>query len=132
MPATIDSSDRERGALRARLRARLGELREKLAGERVQAPEETVAASAGEVRDAGDEAVVVERNDVRTALMQRDAREAGELRTALGRLDDGRYGECAECGLEIGDARLRVVPTALRCSPCQAAHEHRSALAPGR
>jgi RNA polymerase-binding transcription factor DksA len=89
-------------------------------------------AAAGEVRDAGDEAVVVERTDVRTALMQRDAREVGELQSALGRLDDGHYGVCAECGLDIEDGRLRVLPTALRCSGCQEAHEHRSALAPGR
>jgi RNA polymerase-binding transcription factor DksA len=120
------------GALRARLKARLGELRAKLAVELVPAPDETLAAAAGEVRDAGDEAVVVERTDVRTALMQRDAREVGELQSALGRLDDGHYGVCAECGLDIEDGRLRVLPTALRCSGCQEAHEHRSALAPGR
>ena len=120
------------GALRARLETRLGELRAKLAGELVPAPDETLAAAAGEVRDAGDEAVVIERTDVRTALMQRDAREVGELQSALVRLEDGHYGVCAECGVDIDAGRLRALPTALRCSGCQEAHEHRSALAPGR
>jgi DnaK suppressor protein len=132
MSTTFESNDRARAALRARLQARLGELREKLSGELIPEPDQTLAATAGEVRDAGDEAVVIERTDVRTALMQRDARELGELRSALGRLDDGQYGVCAECGLDIEPARLRVVPTALRCSGCQEAYEHRAALSPGR
>ena len=133
MRTSTESNDqRTAAALRARLETRLGELRAKLAGELVPAPEDTLAAAAGEVRDAGDEAVVIERTDVRTALMQRDAREVGELQSALGRLDDGHYGVCAECGLEIDAGRLRALPTALRCSGCQEAHEYRSALAPGR
>jgi RNA polymerase-binding transcription factor DksA len=132
MTTLTQSTERADGALRARLEARLGELRAKLAGELVPAPDETLAAAAGEVRDAGDEAVVIERTDVRTALMQRDAREVGELQSALIRLDDGQYGVCAECGLDIETGRLRALPTALRCSGCQEAHEHRSALSPGR
>jgi RNA polymerase-binding transcription factor DksA len=129
---TIQPQEAGYGALRARLEARLGELRAKLAGELLPGPDETVAASAGEVRDTGDEAVVVEFTDVRNALMQRDARELGELRSALGRLDDGHYGVCDECGLDIESARMRALPTAVRCSACQEAHEHRAALAPGR
>jgi DnaK suppressor protein len=132
MTTLTQSTERADGALRARLEARLGELRAKLAGELVPAPDETLAAAAGEVRDVGDEAVVIERTDVRTALMQRDAREVGELQSALIRIDDGQYGVCAECGLDIEAGRLRALPTALRCSGCQEAHEHRSALAPGR
>ena len=112
MRTTTGSNDqRTAAALRARLETRLGELRAKLAGELVPAPEETLAAAAGEVRDAGDEAVVIERTDVRTALMlSRDAREVGELQSAIGRLDDGQYGVCAECGLEIDAGRLRALP----------------------
>ncbi len=132
MSTIIESNERAHRALRARLEARLGELRAKLAGELVPPPDETLAATAGEVRDAGDEAVVIERTDVRTALMQRDAREVGELQSALLRLDDGHYGVCAECGLDIESERMRALPTALRCSGCQEAHEHRVALAPGR
>jgi DnaK suppressor protein len=132
MKTMADRDARADGALRARLQTRLAELRAKLAGELAPAPDEALAASAGEVRDTGDEAVVLERTDVRTALMQRDARELGELASALGRLDDGHYGICDECGGDIGAARLRVVPTALRCSGCQEAHEHRAALAAAR
>src|SRR5262245_5986182 len=130
MTTMIEAKAPTRSVLRARLEARLGELRAKLAGDLV--PHETLAATAGEVRDAADEAVVIERTDVRTALMQRDAREVGELQSALGRLDEGHYGVCAECGLDIEAERMRALPTALRCSGCQEAHEHRQALNPGR
>ena len=120
-------------ALRARLEARLERAARESRRQLVPEPDETAAAGAGEVRDAGDEAVVIERTDVRTALMQRDAREARRSCSRRSvRLDDGSYGVCAECGLDIEPARLRALPTALRCSGCQEAHEHRSALAPAR
>jgi RNA polymerase-binding transcription factor DksA len=129
---TIATNQFGHRAVRAQLEARLAELHAKLVGELAPEPDDTLAAAAGEVRDAADDAVVVERTEVRTALMQRDAREVGELRSALDRLDEGRYGVCAECGQDIEAGRLRVLPAAVRCSGCQAAHEHRAALAPGR
>ena len=49
-------------------------------------------------------------------------REHGELRTvraALARMDDGSYGECQDCGADIGLPRLHAFPAALRCIGCQ-------------
>ncbi len=115
-------------ALRERLSARLDELRAKLASDLIPPPEATLGVIGGEVRDSGDESVAIEHTHVRTALMQRDARELDALHAALVRLDGGSYGMCDECGLEIEAARLRALPTAQRCSACQEAFEHRSAL----
>jgi DnaK suppressor protein len=119
-------------ALRERLATRRDELRAKLANDLSPPPEATLGVIGGEVRDSGDESVAIEHTDVRTALLRRDARELDDLHSALLRLDGGTYGLCAECGLEIEPARLRALLTAQRCSACQEAFEHRSALAPGR
>jgi RNA polymerase-binding transcription factor DksA len=120
----------EVAAVRARLTARLTELRTKLATALVPEPEESFGSIAGEVRDAGDESVAAERIDVRNALMERDAREIGGLERALARLDDGTYGTCVECRLEIETARLEALPVAGRCIHCQAVFEKHSAAAP--
>jgi DnaK suppressor protein len=33
----------------------------------------------------------------------------------LERIDNGTYGECDDCGEEIGQARLEAIPEATRC-----------------
>jgi DnaK suppressor protein len=38
---------------------------------------------------------------------------------ALGRIDDGTYGECLNCGQEIGPKRLEAIPWARYCITCQ-------------
>jgi RNA polymerase-binding transcription factor DksA len=45
----------------------------------------------------------------------RDVEELNDIAAALSRLDDGSYGDCDECGQEIGFPRLEVQPTATRC-----------------
>jgi RNA polymerase-binding transcription factor DksA len=129
---TIATAATDTSALRARLHARLDELRAKLASDLIPPPEAAASTLGGEVRDSGDESVAIEHTHVRTALLQRDARELDALHSALSRLDGGSYGVCAECGLDIEPGRLLALPTAVRCSACQEAFEHRAALAPGR
>jgi RNA polymerase-binding transcription factor DksA len=56
-------------------------------------------------------------------------RQVGELRDiqhALGRMKEGSYGQCTDCGEDIGLARLEVQPAASRCVRCQDRHEHGS------
>jgi DnaK suppressor protein len=45
--------------------------------------------------------------------------ELTRMDEALDRLEDGTYGLCAECGLEIDEGRLKVMPFAIFCVPCQ-------------
>jgi RNA polymerase-binding transcription factor DksA len=129
---TIATDAAATSALRKRLVARVDELRAKLASDLVPPPEAALGVIGGEVRDSGDESVAIEHTHVRTALLQRDARELDALHSALLRLDGGSYGMCVECGLEIEAARLLALLTAQRCSACQEAFEHRSALTAGR
>lgn len=37
---------------------------------------------------------------------------------ALAKLDAGTYGQCEQCGSEIGDARLEAMPAARLCITC--------------
>lgn len=41
------------------------------------------------------------------------------LDTALRRLENGEYGYCEDCGVEISAGRLKALPFAKRCLPCQ-------------
>ena len=41
------------------------------------------------------------------------------LKTALAAIDAGTYGVCVDCGEEISEGRLRALPDAIRCVPCQ-------------
>ncbi len=53
-------------------------------------------------------------------VAQRDAaeHEVREIAAAQARLAEGRYGICIDCGREIPQGRLDVLPFALRCVPC--------------
>jgi DksA/TraR C4-type zinc finger protein len=46
-----------------------------------------------------------------------------EIDSALSRLADGVYGTCLDCGQPIDARRLRALPWAERCHPCQSAAE---------
>lgn len=60
-----------------------------------------------------------------TGLVVADIRrqELTRMEEAMGRLAEGAYGICEECGAEIKEERLRVVPYATRCVGCQARQE---------
>ena len=46
-----------------------------------------------------------------------------QVEEARRRLTEGEYGRCAECDEPIPLARLRALPFALRCLPCQERYE---------
>ena len=41
------------------------------------------------------------------------------INAALAAIENGTYGICRDCGEEIPEGRLKVVPGATRCRPCQ-------------
>ncbi len=47
------------------------------------------------------------------------------VRHALTRMDEGTYYSCERCGVEIGEERLKALPTATLCITCKAAEESR-------
>lgn len=48
-----------------------------------------------------------------------DRRTRALITAALNRFDRGEYGICEECEGEISVKRLRAIPWASRCMPCQ-------------
>ena len=102
---------------RERLR---GQLKEHLHGQsRAERASETLAQDADDAPQRGPE------REVALALTAREQREVDAIDAALARLHDGRYGVCADCGVDIPYARLQAEPWALRCVVCESRHETR-------
>ncbi len=72
--------------------------------------------------EEGDEEATASRTleaEVQAALVDRASRELVEVDAALELLRERRYGHCRDCADFIGLARLRSLPFARRCRPCQ-------------
>jgi len=76
-----------------------------------------------EVLDAGESSEADIQEDLEFALIQMKAETLAKINDALGRLDGGNYGNCADCGGEISDKRLRALPFAVRCKECEEGRE---------
>ena len=98
-------------------------LQGEVADQRSRTAEEGNENALGGVGDAGDESVLRMMTDLHLHEAGRDLEELREIESALQRIESGDYGECEECGNEIGYARLEAQPTATRCVECQAQHE---------
>lgn len=71
-------------------------------------------------------------DEVQAALVDRASQELIQVNGALELLRDGRYGLCRDCGSFIGIARLRSLPFAQRCRPCQERLEQTQTAEPRR
>lgn len=109
-----------RSVLNARRRALLDEVRESLENTENQQYVEIVGRAPTE---AGDASVSDELADLNLSMLDRHIAELREIDAAEQRLRDGTYGDCTECGGEIGIERLLAQPTAARCVRCQERYE---------
>jgi DnaK suppressor protein len=66
-----------------------------------------------------DQRVAAVEMELNMALGDREIVELNEIEGALMRLAQKRYGECMECGADVGLARLEAFPAAARCIVCQ-------------
>lgn len=72
-----------------------------------------------EAQDSADQAVVSYQKEL---LFTRSTHDHGQLtlvKNALERLKDGGFGECVECGNQIGAKRLEALPWTPYCIDCQ-------------
>jgi DnaK suppressor protein len=69
-------------------------------------------------RDSGDAAIVVENDEVLQALEEGAQLEITRIERALARLDSGAFAICEECGEQIEEERLNVIPFASHCRRC--------------
>ncbi len=64
---------------------------------------------------------MVEDMGIAVADMKRE--ELEQMDAAIGRLEEGVYGVCLECGEEIDEDRLKVMPFADTCVKCKGQKE---------
>jgi RNA polymerase-binding transcription factor len=119
MPLTEQQAKELSRMVEARRNALLVELREDAARTR----EQPYAEHAGPAPDSGDESVATLIADLEQADMTRDLEELRAFEAARDRIKDGGYGECIDCGNDVGYERLKAFPAALRCVHCQDRHE---------
>jgi RNA polymerase-binding protein DksA len=116
-------SEEQLAQLKEMLQHRYLELREEVRGELERSGNQHYADLAGSVPDPGDESVADMMVDVDAALVDRQVNEMREVEATLKRLAELDFGDCMECGSEIGFERLMARPTAERCVRCQELHE---------
>ena len=108
-------TDKQLGQLKQKLLDRQKVLVNEVRDKREQAAAEGNDDAIGTVGDAGDESVMRMITDLDIQEAGRDVEELNDIEAALRRIEDGSYGDCDECGQEIGFPRLNVQPTATRC-----------------
>jgi RNA polymerase-binding protein DksA len=69
-------------------------------------------------KDFAEQATQRENDDVLMALNQDAKHIVTQINSALHRIETGDYGFCTECGAEISEGRLEIVPYAALCIKC--------------
>ncbi|MGZ3650710.1 MAG: TraR/DksA family transcriptional regulator [Bdellovibrionota bacterium] len=76
-----------------------------------------------ELLDEVDTATHDVEQGMKMRLGNRESLYFRKIEEALLRIKDGTYGQCVECGADIGAKRLEVRPTAELCIDCKEAAE---------
>lgn len=71
------------------------------------------------VMDDGDLSVVDLSEDISLKQLSTHRETLIKIDAALRKLEDGTYGVCEECGDEISEERLKIMPFAIYCRDCQ-------------
>ncbi|MCP4481520.1 MAG: TraR/DksA family transcriptional regulator [bacterium] len=69
--------------------------------------------------DSAEKELMFELNDHERVLLN-------EIDNAIKKIEHDLYGQCEECGLDISEARLKVIPAARHCIKCQQKMEYDS------
>jgi len=114
-PSGVEEFRRRLREARARLLAAVTHTDEELATLEGHQP-------GGPIEDVDQQTVA----DVLSRLEGRERHDLDEIHAAQARLETGTFGVCELCGRPIDLARLRAIPAARYCLPCQARQEARS------
>lgn len=74
-----------------------------------------------EIDTTGDEIDLIQARILATAstsLAARDKQNLMRIENTLKRIEDGSFGDCLECGEEIGEKRLLINPWFITCIAC--------------
>ena len=72
-----------------------------------------------QVKDEGDRAISSLNAEMALAHQVQTERMLGSISAALLRIENGTFGECVNCGQEIGGKRLEAIPWTRYCITCQ-------------
>lgn len=78
--------------------------------------------------DDGDWAVVDISEDINLRMLAAHRKALHDIDESIRKIEEGSYGICEECGEEIGEKRLKVLPTATLCVVCQGNKERLEAI----
>jgi DnaK suppressor protein len=106
------------------MEARASELEEQIRNTLPKPANETTLERTGVAQDEVDEATISAEEHFNYSLHRHYVGEMRQIETARERVQNGQVDSCSDCGDEIGYARLRAHPYAVRCVACQARHEH--------
>ncbi len=76
-----------------------------------------------DVGDSIDYASEERDRELYQLLGERDRLKLQQIKEALERIEDESYGECKECGQEIGKPRLMTLPFTRLCIECKSEEE---------
>ncbi|CAN5464026.1 RNA polymerase-binding protein DksA [soil metagenome] len=106
--------------LRKELETERASLVEDLRGYGADPDSEKVARIQGIDDNFADSAAATAERSEMLALIDNARERLAEVDEALLRMDEGTYGECAECGKPIPEARLEARALSVRCVECAA------------
>jgi DnaK suppressor protein len=69
-----------------------------------------------------------EKTNFELRIRDRERRLIGKIREALDRIEAGDFGECEDCGDQIGEARLKARPVTTLCIECKTEQERQEKI----
>ena len=115
-----------------RFKERLVQQKKALEHSTLSAVEQGRKTVAEDAQDTADQAVFSYQKEL---LFTRGTHDHGQLamvKGALERLKEGGFGECVQCGTQIGAKRLEALPWTPYCIDCQEKIERGELREPGR
>lgn len=70
-------------------------------------------------QDPGDQSTLDLLEDLQLSVADIRRQQLTQLDAALAKLEGGTYGTCENCGVEIKEERLKIMPFATLCVDCQ-------------
>jgi DnaK suppressor protein len=96
-----------------------GEIQARITEEIGERMTEDIAATLGPALDEGDLSTLDLDRDLDYRLLTMYTETLKNVQHALERLEEGTYGTCEECGNDMKEKRLQVLPFARYCVDCQ-------------
>jgi DnaK suppressor protein len=78
--------------------------------------------------DPTDRASLESDRNFELRIRDRERRLIGKIREALDRIEAGGFGECEDCGDQIGAARLKARPVTTLCIECKTEQERQEKI----